>query len=120
MTKVNTLSRLYNNVAIHLIDVPPLEDCSAFFTIPPASARDPASTTEARVEKPTSALQTQIEDKKSFGGMKKGFLNKGKTSRKKVADDIPFIKPSNPTSTSNLQIPEVQEALKTPLLSSNG
>ena len=53
--------------------------------------------------------------------MKKGFLNKAKTSKKKPADDIPFIKPTkSANNTSNLQIPEVQEALKTPLPGSNG
>jgi len=52
--------------------------------------------------------------------MKKGFLNKGKAGKKRGSDDIPFIKPSKPASSSGLRIPEVQEALKTPLLDTKG
>ena len=99
-----------------VLDVPPLEDCSDFFTKPCRStpAHDPTSTTEI----PIPAAQNN----ESFAGMKKGFLNKGKTNRKKASYDISFIKPSKSASDSNLLIPEVQEALKTPLLAigSNG
>ena len=98
---------------IYLIDVPPLEDCSEFFTTP--SSTEPTRDRDT-VETPVSAVQ----DDGGFAGMKKGFLNKAKTSKKKASDDIPFIKPSKPADVSNLQIPEVQEALKTPLLGSNG
>ena len=84
-------------------------------TSPPSSI--PTHDLASSVEVPTPTAQSN----NSFAGMKKGFLNKGKTSKKKPADDIPFIKPSKSASnTSNLQIPEVQEALKTPLLGSNG
>ena len=92
-----------------VLDVPALEDCSEFFTKPSSTpAHDLASTTETSIP--------AAQNNESFAGMKKGFLNKGRTSRKKASDDILFIKPSKSASDSNLLIPEVQEALKTPLL----
>ena len=95
-----------------------MEDCSEYFTTPTSPPSSiPTHDLASSVEVPTPTAQNND----SFAGMKKGFLNKGKTSKKKPADDIPFIKPSKSASnTSNLQIPEVQEALKTPLLGSNG
>lgn len=101
-----------------LVDVPPLEDCSEFFTSsssPSAHNQTTTTTTTATTEK---HLATAAQNN-GFAGMKKGFLNKGTTS-KKTSDDIPFIKPSKAANTSNLQIPEVQEALRKPLLGTNG
>ena len=103
-------------INIYLVDVPPLEDCSEFFTTRPGSSTEPTRDRTNRVETPLSAVQSDG----SFAGMKKGFLNKAITSKKKASDDIPFIKPSKTANVSNLQIPEVQEALKTPLLGSTG
>ena len=103
---------------ILLVDVPPLEDCSEFFTTPSSteSTRDQTSTVARTVETPPSVVQGNG----GFAGMKKGFLNKAITNKKKASDDIPFIKPSKAAGVSNLRIPEVQEALKTPLLGSTG
>lgn len=106
-----------------MIDVPPLEDCSEFFT---TTSSTPSFTSDRDHElsrEKASVTETPIsaEDNKGFAGMKKGFLNKEKTSKKKALDDIPFLKPSKAANSSNLRIPEVQEVLKTPsLLGSNG
>ena len=98
-----------------MVDVPPLEDCSEFFTTP-------SSTPSSIPVRDQASTETAVQNSKGFAGMKKGFLNKEKTSKKKVSDDIPFIKPSKSAqNTSSLRIPEVQEALKTsPLLGSSG
>ena len=114
MIKVS-ISFYVTNLLFNLTDVPPLEDCSEFFTV--------SSSTPVRGHNQASTIHKPIpvEQNEGFAGMKKGFLNiKGKTSKKKALDDIPFIKPSKSANTPNLQIPEVQEVLKTPLLSSNG
>ena len=66
--------------------------------------------------------QVRAQDKKTFGGFKKGFLNnpkprKGKPSPSlkplKKDDDMPIIKPRNPEEKSRgMELPEVQEAMK--------
>ena len=63
-----------------------------------------------------------LQDKKTFGGFKKGFLNnpkprKGKPSPSsnslKKDDDIPIVKPKNPEENNRgMELPEVQEAMK--------
>ena len=99
----------------HTTDIPPLEDCSELFTTP-----TPTSATLIHCSSAAQAPDSAAKDDEGFAGMKKGFLNRGKVSKKKASDDMPFIRPSKPSKTSNLQIPEVQEALKAPLLCSNG
>lgn len=68
----------------------------------------------------------------NFGGFKKGFLNSTKAIKGNPAlssrptrkgDDIPVIKPKNPMERKNeMEIPEVQEAMKSniPSLESKG
>ena len=66
----------------------------------------------------------QSQSQKSFGGFKKGFLNnpkpkKGKSpslSKPGKKDDIPVIKAKNPEQKNKgMEIPEVQEAMKSNL-----
>ena len=69
-------------------------------------------------ERASTTRQQQAEDG-GFAGMKKGFLNQQRPKKEKSSDDnIPFIKPSN--TSSSLRFPEVQEAMKSPLLNSHG
>ena len=104
-----------------LVDVPPLEDCSEFFTSSSSpSAQNQTTTTTTTTTTTEKHIAAAAAQNDGFAGMKKGFLNKGTTSKKKTSDDIPFIKPSKTANTSNLQIPEVQEALRKPLLGTNG
>jgi len=95
--------------------VPPLEDCSAFYTSPPAHEHSKPSVTATR-------QQTNTKVDGGFAGMKKGFLNQQRPKKKKsLDDDIPVIKPSTtPNTSSSLRFPEVQEAMKSPLLNSHG
>ena len=110
---------LYNtNVTSYMIDIPPLEDCSELFKtpIPKQSISPPSLHCSSTVQ----ASKLVAKGDEGFAGMKKGFLNRGKVGKKQASDDMPFIRPSKQSDTSNLRIPEVQEALKTPLLGSNG
>ena len=100
--------------------MPPLEDCSAFYTSPPVHEPPREPPKPAAASSAPSRHRTQEDG--GFAGMKNGFLNQQRSKKKKIPEeDIPFIKPSAPSEmSSNLRFPEVQEAMKSPLLNSHG
>ena len=117
MIKVHCSSQLYFKSSLKL-DVPPLEDCSAFYTSRPAHEHSKPSVSATRQHE---RQQTNTKIDGGVAGMKKGFLNQQLPKKKKSSDDdIPFIKPSTPNTSSSLRFPEVQEAMKSPLLNSHG
>lgn len=118
-------------------DVPPLEDFSELIGQVNKLETDDShqslaieSTSSTPKDERVKKLPSSSKDQKSaaprvsnFGGFKKGFLNNTKAIKGKPAlssrpttktDDIPVIKPKNPMERKNkMEIPEVQEAMKT-------
>ncbi|KAJ7385646.1 hypothetical protein OS493_013671 [Desmophyllum pertusum] len=115
-------------------DVPPLEDMSELIqqvnklredASAGSSTTQSTKTTDTQPKKkPESSAECfkSAESQKTFGGFKKGFLTNPKPRKgnpvpssksvKKDAD-IPVIRPKNPEEkTKGMEIPEVQEAMK--------